>query len=114
MRAVITIFLIAILFDLSVGQTVDTATSLHNNTKKQFLPKNSIYAEIFGNSIFYSLNYERIFFPKKRICLSLREGVSYIPGKVMGDFMIPVLTNGILRLTKNSFIEMGLGMMVWT
>jgi hypothetical protein len=114
MKNITTILLFSILFEICVGQTIDTTSATHKKTTQQFFPKNSFYVEILGNAMLYSVNYERMFFPKKRICLSLRTGVGYIPGKVMGDFMIPFLTNGILRLTKNTFIELGFGMMIWT
>ena len=75
------------------------------------LNKNSIYLELFGNGLFYSLNYERLV----KENLSVRFGASYFP-KVGSGFIsferhitLPILINYQLRMTDNILLETGLG-----
>jgi hypothetical protein len=112
MRKFVTILFFSILFELSIGQTIDTTSKVHNKSIQECFPKNSVFVEFLGNSMFYSLNYERIFFPKYRLNLSLRSGFCYIPEKKFGTIGFPILTNGILKITRNIFFELGVGVLI--
>lgn len=73
---------------------------------------NSIYIEALGNSILYSINYERIFLRKNNLIFSFRIGSSFIPmqgyhqKKIIG---LPALINGSIRLNNLFFFEFGVG-----
>jgi hypothetical protein len=112
MRKFITILFFSLLFDLCVGQTIDTSSTRNENARHECSPKNYFYAEILGNSMYYSLNYERAFFTKHKLNLSLRTGLCYIPEIKFGTIGIPILTNGIQKIAKNIFFEVGAGILI--
>lgn len=80
--------------------------------------KNALYLEVGGNTIFYSINYDRIIPLTPKLKLAPRAGFMYVPlsalyeDSSMGDIRIPVELN--LLWSKNSnasnFVEGGIGM----
>jgi len=73
-------------------------------------PKNSLFFEISGNSIFFgSVNYERILINKNFFSFSGRIGIGY--GKFMGNSLltVPILANGILQIYHSIALEIGVG-----
>ncbi|MFA5781139.1 MAG: hypothetical protein WC868_02600 [Bacteroidales bacterium] len=74
------------------------------------IPKNSFYIELLGNSLYYSLNYERIIFNTNRFYFSGRIGACYLPVKIDDKrFVFPLLINGILHYNKRLHFEFGIG-----
>lgn len=73
--------------------------------------RNSIYLELFGNGLFYSVNYERSFEQN----LSVRIGGSYFPNVGSGfisfgpHVTLPILLNYHLKINKNTLLETGFG-----
>ena len=79
------------------------------------LKKNAIYFELFGNGLFYSFNYERMFYQERNIRLGGRIGLSVIPFADWGDEgeemvlgMFPLEINLLMGKQKN-FLETGIG-----
>jgi len=76
-----------------------------------YVPNNSIYPELFGFGIFYSLNYERVIYHKHKDALNIRIGATYNPifpySHVYG---YPLLINYQRYLVKSVSSELGLGM----
>lgn len=73
---------------------------------------NSLYLELFGNGIGYSLNYERkINFPKKeRVSVGLRVGYSYFQYNFFGRRTFSTIPTEVLFLYGKKFcIETGIG-----
>lgn len=70
------------------------------------LRRNSLYVEVGGNNLIYSLNFDRIIAVRDRHRLSLRIGAGYIPQVYLG---LPVEVNTMIGKQDN-FIEAGLGL----
>lgn len=76
------------------------------------IPNNSIYFEIFGNSLLYSFNYERNIFETKRFGLSARVGAGYadisfaVPER---DYVFPLTISALFRGYKRLYFELGGG-----
>lgn len=78
------------------------------------LKKNALYFELFGNGLFYSFNYERMFYQKNNLHFDGRMGFSVIPFADWGDegeeailAMFPVEVNMLIGKRKN-FLETGI------
>ncbi len=74
---------------------------------------NSIYAELLGNGMFGSVNYERQLTNKP--ILMARVGVGFwsdlgIMGSSDSGYTIPVSLNYLLDLKKNNYLEIGIGL----
>jgi hypothetical protein len=67
--------------------------------------RHSIYAELGGNNLIYSINYDKLVKIKEQYRLSMRVGAGYIPNVILG---VPVEAN-VLAGRRSDFIEMGLG-----
>jgi hypothetical protein len=52
------------------------------NIENKKTAKNTIFLELLGNSIWYSLNYDRIVFSEKSFKISGRIGASYMPPSI--------------------------------
>jgi hypothetical protein len=75
------------------------------------MQKNTFFLELGGNGMFYSLNYDRIFFERFTWKLSGRIGAMYLPG--LGDknrhmIGLPIEVS-YLRGRNNHHLEIGLG-----
>ncbi len=77
--------------------------------------KNTIYIELLGSGGLYSINYDRIFYMNKKIKISGRLGISYLPEKI--DYQedtrnLPIISQ--INLLKNIglrwSIETGIGL----
>jgi hypothetical protein len=78
---------------------------------EQPLQKNSFFLELGGNSLFYSLNYDRILLDRSAWKLSGRIGGMYFPGFMVANrhmIGIPVEVS-YLRGNRNHHLEIGLG-----
>jgi hypothetical protein len=72
------------------------------------LPKNSIYLELLGAGVLYSINYERILFEKNRSLFSARIGFSaYFISSPNSRLIIPFGLNYQIRISKSIGFEIG-------
>jgi hypothetical protein len=72
--------------------------------KQENLKQNSLQAELGGHGVFLSLNYERIFFPDKKIKTAIQAGASHN----FWSFFFPIVVNEIISFNKHH-VELGLG-----
>jgi len=70
---------------------------------------NSIYLEVLGQSLYYSLNYDRIFIDQGRERLSYSAGISVLPIDYMEVYTGSASIN-YLRGKGNHLLELGLGL----
>lgn len=80
--------------------------------------RNALYAEWYGNGVYYSLNYERIFYSRNnnRLHLGARMGAMAYPNVFSNKdiiFIIPAEVNAILGKSEHK-IELGIGNSVST
>jgi hypothetical protein len=110
--AVFTSFSLIIFAQSKEEKKTDTLVRKKKVLPKTFTlkPSSAIYVEGGGNSIFYSVNYDRRF-TKRLDGLGFRVGVGYFP---MGDYNLTVIPVGINHLVgKNGhFVEAGLNLTV--
>jgi hypothetical protein len=74
--------------------------------------KNTIYAELFGNGIFGSINYERQITSKPIIFARVGVGLWSnlgILGSSNSGYTIPTSVNYLLDLSNNNFFDFGIG-----
>jgi hypothetical protein len=74
--------------------------------------KNSIYAELIGNTYLYSLNYERVLFHRSFFSLTTRIAGTYFnsgPNNNTTVWMVPVFINSTFKFYKSFFGEIGVG-----
>ncbi len=78
--------------------------------------RNSVYLEIGGNAVLYSVNYDHIFNISKKLKIAPRVGFMYLPISDIvrtdfGDIRIPIEVNLLWSNKENSkhFLEGGLG-----
>jgi len=98
-------FIIIILIIVCTCNGQDTVS-----TSKNTHPKNSLFFEIAGSSIFFgSLNYERILINKNFFSFSGRIGIGI--GKFWGNSLVtvPLLANGIFHVYHSIALEIGVG-----
>jgi len=90
---------------------IDTENDEQNNFENKTLRKNSIYFELFGNGLIYSLGYERIIWSKDIHKLSTAIGFSYQPPFTHDGsdtyYFIPSEINYLIG--KKHHFELGLG-----
>ncbi|MFY7998246.1 MAG: hypothetical protein ACOVSW_06555 [Candidatus Kapaibacteriota bacterium] len=75
----------------SVAQTQDS-TQVPLKVSDKRLAQNTVFLELFGNSLVYSINYERTVSQN----FSLRAGFSYVPMGQNSFVAFPLLVNGFL------------------
>lgn len=77
-----------------------------------FTAKNALYLEVGANAIYYSINYERIFYQQANFKMAARAGVSAIPiniaNKNYGGYILPLEIVGLLGKSKHH-LEVGTG-----
>ncbi len=77
------------------------------------IKKNTVFAEIGGNGIIYSINYDRLFDVSEKIKLSSRIGIHYtnsFPLQYYKTLCIPVEFSGLYSISgQKHFLEVGLG-----
>jgi hypothetical protein len=79
-----------------------------NSIKKY--PKNSVFYEVAGSSIFFgSVNYERVLLNRDFFSFSGRLGIGN--GKFMGNSLltVPLIANGIFNVYHSIAFEIGMG-----
>jgi hypothetical protein len=83
----------------------------HRAFSQSFEAKNAIYLEMGGNAYVYSLNYERIFLPKKYIKVGARAGISVLPKNNL-TAPYPIVPLEVIALTgkRNHHFETGIGL----
>ena len=81
------------------------------NTISNNLKRNSLYFEIGGQSIFYSVNYDKLIHVREKIQTSFTVGASIVPKNTFCDFGIstPVSYNLILGKSTHKFV-IGIGL----
>jgi len=72
------------------------------------IARNSVYLELGGNGLWYSVNYDKIFSLKEKVGFSGRIGFSYLQSQDTISIIIPV-TASYLFGKKNNFFELGGG-----
>ncbi|AHM59551.1 hypothetical protein D770_06440 [Flammeovirgaceae bacterium 311] len=89
--------------------------SMQAEAQKEATPvtaTNAVYLELLGNGVYYSINYERMFFQKGIIRAAARVGVGALPWRMgSGSYLkaaIPVELIGLLGKSKH-FLEAGVG-----
>ncbi len=83
------------------------------NLVQKELKRNTVFVEFGGNGILYSVNYNRLFYLSKKLCLSSRIGYGFTKNfndnKLILN-VIPVELTGLVPISKNKhFIEVGSG-----
>lgn len=94
------------------------ATLLAANAQQNLLPvkRSTIFVELAGNGLFYSINYDRLLIAKPAWRLAGRAGMMYYrSGKsdsesTYGLWVATPLELSYLRGKKNHFLELGLGL----
>lgn len=81
----------------------------YGQNSSEIRAKNTVYFELFGSGIVYSLNYERIFKNK----ITLRVGAGYLPpnsNSIIDEMVsLPISSSYLKSMGENSFIELGIG-----
>jgi hypothetical protein len=74
--------------------------------------KNAVYLEIGGNGMFYSFNYDRVFYQKGAFKSAARAGVSLFPVNIIGKnylaYILPLEVTAMLGRSKHH-LEIGTG-----
>jgi hypothetical protein len=99
MRFFCTIIAVLYLFRLTAQSTT---------TGKEYPPPHTIYAEIFGNGVFYTINYDRIIHAEKAHVYSFRVGFGY-NSLNHAIFSVPVEFSSWWLISGNKYIETGIG-----
>jgi hypothetical protein len=77
-----------------------------------FSAKNALYLEAGGNAVYYSVNYERLFYQQAHFKIAARTGFSFIPRKITNetysDFFFPFELIGLLGKSSHH-LELGVG-----
>ena len=104
MKTLCTVTLIILGINVATGQ---------DNTSKENIERNTIYAEAFGQGFCWSLNYDRLINLDKKVINSYSIGLVYVPESIeFGDgtyYGIPVSYNWLFG-KKNHHLELGLGL----
>ena len=103
MKYLVLIFCFLIVSSFCKGQE-------HPSLPFRSYPRNSIFIELGGNSVFYgSLNYDRVLLQRNFFYLSGRIGIGY--GNFMSNSIlsVPMLVNGIFQVYHALAFEVGLG-----
>ena len=80
-----------------------------DSLNKNAICKNSIYAELLGCGVLYSVNYERILFSKQGKSLSCRIGYAFLEITEGYTHIVPFVVNYQTSLNKSISFEIGLG-----
>jgi hypothetical protein len=90
-------------------------------SQAQTIKKNSVYVELLGNGIVYSINYDRLITLNKHLKLAPRVGFEYLPQKktyvpTYGQFHIPIEVNLLWakRAQSKNFVEAGFGLSLFS
>src|SRR5688572_18200281 len=83
----------------------------HRTFSQSFEARNAVYLEMGGNAFVYSLNYERIFFPKHLIKLGARAGIGLLPKNNLTT-SYPIVPLEVIALTgrRKHHFETGIGL----
>jgi hypothetical protein len=117
MKRIIYLFLCVEPFLYCSGQepdTIDLTIPIDYSAeiyKHKRIPGNSVYIELAGHLNVVSINYEKVFYKVRDFYLTGRVGLGYIPPTV-NTLTVPVLANGIYRVSDVLFLELGFGLSV--
>ncbi len=83
--------------------------SLSDSTKNKLLYKNSIFFELGGAGVVYSLNFEKGLISYKNYLFTIRGGIIYFP--IMESFVVafPIILNNQLKISRKISFEAGIG-----
>lgn len=98
--------MLTIIFLLLYG-SINAQDSNNKNTTKNSIRKNSIYFELFGVGIIYSINYDRILQISKKTGIILRGGINYIPAFNIKPH--PIGEIDVFMGSPMNFLEFGFG-----
>lgn len=106
--AVVVIILLFLISSASVfSQGKDTDGDLKG--------KETVFIELLGNGGWYSLNYDRVFFHKRRDALTWRAGLTYMPytNHTQSSEISLLGECNYLRGKRRHFLELGIGFTYW-
>lgn len=110
MKNKLSFFLIILVVLFTNSRIYSQNINTQMNTEVEY-NRNAIYLELFGNGLFYSVNYERLF----KENLSIRFGGAYF-SEISSGFIsfgphvtLPILINYHLSINENKIFEIGLG-----
>lgn len=78
--------------------------------------KGTVFIELLGNGSWYSLNYDRVFYNRKRNALTWRAGLAYLPSSnyfIKSGSMVFLGESNYLRGKAPHFFESGIGFSHW-
>jgi hypothetical protein len=105
-------FILLILAIPAIAQVSDTTSTTKTKKPLRTLQGNSIYAEIGGNAMFLSVNYERVLVKDNRFYLIGRVGLgmgAYVRMSSHDFLAIPLLLNFQYQLSNVVVLEFGVG-----
>lgn len=94
---------------ISILLTVSCFSQSENEQINKLSNRNSIYLELLGSGLFYSINYDRILVVGSTLAISGRAGLSYFPITSFWDFHtigVPLELN-LLIGKENKYFEIG-------
>lgn len=111
-------FLFLALFTIFLSLTVDAqvdatdSTAIIDSTVKKC---NSIFVEIGGNGLYYSVNYDRLFKVSEYFYISRRAGVHYSNNLLGNNYRfigVPIEISGLASISDRHFLEIGAGITI--
>lgn len=72
------------------------------------IKRNSIYGEVFGQGLYNSISFDRLYHTERKVKTSLSAGITFLPLSYMVAVATPVSYNYIFG-QKNHHLELGLG-----
>lgn len=92
----------------TMGLTAQTVSNSDSN--EFFLRKNTLYFELLGNGLLYSINYERIIPIKKQTAVFVRVGGSIFGSQVEEKtYLNPLFESGLLLGGPRFYFDPGIG-----
>lgn len=115
MKKVFFLLYFTFIFLYSFGQNTNEIKQIEPFWQYRSFPKNSIFGEFCGNSMFIgSLNYERVFSQRNDKYTSVRVGLGG-KGESSGSWLhystisVPILINRIIQVSNSFAYEIGIG-----
>ncbi|MCX6252385.1 MAG: hypothetical protein NTX61_16755 [Bacteroidetes bacterium] len=90
------------------AQSLDTTNLLNLPGRYRPIPHHSLNLELLGQGLFFSGNYEEIFYHWGRFYFSGRAGIGYFPPPYT-TYSVPLLGNCLLRVSNGFLFELGIG-----
>jgi len=99
---------------LTVNAQVNTSdsTATSDNTANKY---NSVFVELGGNGLYYTVNYDRLFKFSDYIYISRRVGLHYSNNLLGNNYRfigIPLEISGLIPISDRHFLEIGAGITI--